>query len=71
MNFQQLKIIRETVRQQFNLTDTSQYLQTSQSNVSKHIRELELGVQLFIRKGKRLLDLTEAGKVYFQPLNEC
>lgn len=72
MNFQQLKILRETVRQQFNLTETSQHLQTSQSNVSKHIRELELelGVQLFIRKGKRLLDLTEAGKSLFPTVEQ-
>lgn len=70
MNFQQLKIIRETVRQNYNLTEASQVLKTSQSNVSKHIHDLEneLGVQLFIRKGKRLLDLTEAGKTLFPTL---
>ena len=64
MNFQQLRIIRETVRQDFNLTAASNALHTSQSGVSKHIRDLEeeLGVQLFIRKGKRLLGLTDAGQ---------
>ncbi|MFW2121831.1 CysB family HTH-type transcriptional regulator [Acinetobacter ursingii] len=64
MNFQQLRIIRETVRQNFNLTETSAALYTSQSGVSKHIKDLEdeLGVQLFIRKGKRLLGLTEPGQ---------
>lgn len=64
MNFQQLRIIRETVRQNFNLTDASNALFTSQSGVSKHIKDLEdeLGVQLFIRKGKRLLGLTEPGQ---------
>ncbi|GAB3044235.1 CysB family HTH-type transcriptional regulator [Acinetobacter apis] len=64
MNFQQLRIIRETVRQNFNLTEASAALFTSQSGVSKHIKDLEdeLGVQLFIRKGKRLLGLTEPGK---------
>lgn len=63
MNFQQLRIIRETIRQDFNLTLASEALHTSQSGVSKHIRDLEdeLGVQLFIRKGKRLLGLTDAG----------
>lgn len=68
MNFQQLRIIRETVRQNFNLTDASAALYTSQSGVSKHIKDLEdeLGVQIFIRKGKRLLGLTEAGNALFK-----
>jgi LysR family cys regulon transcriptional activator len=64
MNFQQLRIIRETVRRNFNLTEVGNALFTSQSGVSKHIKDLEdeLGVELFVRKGKRLLDLTEPGK---------
>ncbi len=64
MNFQQLRIIRETVRRNFNLTDAANALYTSQSGVSKHIRDLEveLGVDIFVRKGKRLLGLTEPGK---------
>lgn len=64
MNFQQLRIIRETVRQQFNLTEAANVLLTSQSGVSKHIRDLEdeLGFEIFIRRGKRLLGLTDAGR---------
>lgn len=64
MNFQQLRIIRETVRRGFNLTEVANALFTSQSGVSKHIKDLEdeLGVELFTRKGKRLLGLTEPGK---------
>lgn len=64
MNFQQLRIIRETVRQNFNLTEVANALFTSQSGVSKHIKDLEdeLGVELFVRKGKRLLGLTEPGQ---------
>ena len=64
MNFQQLRIIRETVRQNFNLTDAANALFTSQSGVSKHIKDLEdeLGIELFVRRGKRLLGLTEPGK---------
>ena len=64
MNFQQLRIIRETVRRGFNLTEVATALFTSQSGVSKHIKDLEdeLGLELFIRKGKRLLGLTEPGK---------
>ena len=64
MNFQQLRIIRETVRRNFNLTEVANALFTSQPGVSKHIKDLEdeLGIELFIRKGKRLLGLTEPGK---------
>ena len=64
MNFQQLRIIRETVRQDFNLTEVANALYTSQPGVSKHIKDLEdeLGIEIFIRRGKRLLGLTEPGK---------
>ncbi|QLP96415.1 MAG: LysR family transcriptional regulator [Rhodoblastus sp.] len=64
MNFQQLRILRETVRRGFNLTETATALNTSQSGVSKHIKdlELELGVELFERRGKRVLGLTDAGR---------
>lgn len=64
MNFQQLRIIREAVQQNFNLTEVAAALFTSQSGVSKHIKDLEdeLGVELFLRRGKRLLGLTEPGK---------
>jgi LysR family cys regulon transcriptional activator len=63
MNFQQLRIIRETVRCNFNLTEVAAALYTSQSGVSKHIKDLEdeLGIELFVRRGKRLLGLTEPG----------
>ncbi len=64
MNFQQLRIIREAVRRNFNLTEVAAALFTSQSGVSKHILDLEdeLGIELFVRKGKRLTGLTEPGK---------
>ena len=64
MNFQQLRIIRETVKRNFNLTEVAAALATSQSGVSKHIKDLEdeLGVELFVRRGKRLLDLTDPGR---------
>jgi LysR family transcriptional regulator, cys regulon transcriptional activator len=64
MNLQQLRIVRETARCNFNLTEVANALLTSQSGVSKHVKDLEdeLGVQLFVRRGKRLLGLTEPGK---------
>lgn len=64
MNFQQLRYVREAVRNHLNLTEASQILNTSQSGVSKQIRELEieLGIEIFVRKGKRLTALTRAGE---------
>lgn len=64
MNFQQLRIIRESVRCHFNLTDIANALFTSQSGVSKHIKDLEdeLGIEIFVRRGKRFTGLTEPGR---------
>ena len=39
MNFQQLRIIRETARRNFNLTEVANALLTSQSGVSKHMED--------------------------------
>jgi len=63
MNFQQLKSVRETVRCGYNLTDVAAMLHTSQPGVSRQIRELEeeLGVDIFVRAGKRLTGLTAPG----------
>ncbi|RZI93230.1 MAG: CysB family HTH-type transcriptional regulator [Variovorax sp.] len=63
MNFQQLRSVREAVRCGFNLTDVAHTLHTSQPGVSRQIRELEdeLGIELFVRAGKRLTGLTEPG----------
>ena len=63
MNFQQLRSVREAVRQGFNLTEVAAALHTSQPGVSRQIRELEdeLGVEIFVRAGKRLTGLTPPG----------
>jgi len=46
MNFQQLRIVREAVRRNYNLTAAASALFTSQSGVSKHIKDPdeELGI---------------------------
>ncbi len=64
MNLQQLRFVREAVRRDFNLTEVGNALFMSQSGVSKRIRELEieLGVDIFVRKGKRIIGLTVAGR---------
>jgi LysR family transcriptional regulator, cys regulon transcriptional activator len=64
MNFQQLRAVREAVRRGFNLTDVANALATSQPGVSRQIRELEeeLGIEIFVRAGKRLTGLTQSGR---------
>jgi LysR family cys regulon transcriptional activator len=64
MNFQQLRSVRETVRQGFNLTLVAEALHTSQPGVSRQLKELEdeLGIELFVRAGRRLLGLTPPGQ---------
>jgi LysR family cys regulon transcriptional activator len=64
LNLQQLRSVREAVRCGFNLTDVAQMLFTSQPGVSRQIRELEeeLGVDIFVRNGKRLTGLTPPGQ---------
>lgn len=64
MNFQQLRIVRETVRRGFNLTEVANALFTSQPGVSKNIKDLEdeLSIELFTRRGKRLIGLTKPGE---------
>lgn len=64
MNLQQLRIIQETVKNNYNLTEVGNTLATSQPGISKHIKDLEdeLGVELFVRRGKRFLGLTDPGK---------
>lgn len=64
MNFQQLRSVREAARRGFNLTEVAQMLHTSQPGVSRQIRELEeeLGVEIFVRAGKRLTGLTPPGE---------
>ncbi len=65
MNFQQLRAVRETIRRGFNLTEVAKVLHTSQPAISRQIRELEeeLGVDLFVRAGKRLTGITDVGGV--------
>jgi LysR family cys regulon transcriptional activator len=64
MNFQQLRSVRETVRQGFNLTLVADALSTSQPGISRQLKELEdeLGIEIFVRAGKRLTGLTPPGE---------
>lgn len=65
MNLQQFRFVQEAVRRKLNLTEAAKALHTSQPGVSKAIIELEdeLGIQIFMRHGKRLTRVTEPGQL--------
>ena len=64
MNLHQFCFVQEAVRRDLNLTETAKALHTSQPGVSKAILELEeeLGVDIFVRHGKRVRRITEPGQ---------
>lgn len=64
MNLQQLRYLNEIVRRGLNVSGAADALFTSQPGISKQIKllEEELGVQIFVRHGKRMVSMTEAGK---------
>jgi len=64
MKLQQLRCLVEVARRDLNVSEAAEALHTSQPGVSKQIRALEdeLGVQVFVRHGKRLVSVTEPGK---------
>ena len=64
MNIQQLRYVHEVARCGLNVSEAAEALFTSQPGVSKQIRqfEAELGIDIFVRHGKRLVGVTEPGK---------
>src|SRR5438045_754019 len=64
MKLQQLRCLAEVARRGLNVSEAAEALHTSQPGVSKQNRALEdeLGVQVFARHGKRLVEVTEPGK---------
>jgi DNA-binding transcriptional LysR family regulator len=64
LTFQQLNCIRQVVANQFSVSRTAEVLFSTQPGVSKMIRALEdeLGIDIFVRRGNRLVGLTDVGK---------
>ncbi|MGQ5524482.1 HTH-type transcriptional regulator CysB [Chitinimonas sp. PSY-7] len=64
MKLQQLRYLVEVAKQGLNVSEAAEALHTSQPGISKQIRLLEdeLGVQVFIRNGKRVVDVTAPGR---------
>ncbi|MBO9582375.1 MAG: LysR family transcriptional regulator [Sphingobium sp.] len=63
MKLQQLRYVAAAAHHDLNLTAVANQLFISQSGISRQIRELEaeLGIDIFVRRGRRLVGLTEAG----------
>jgi LysR family cys regulon transcriptional activator len=68
MKLQQLRYLVEVARRGLNVSEAAQALHTSQPGISKQVRALEdeLGVEVFVRQGKRLTALTEPGKAVIE-----
>ncbi|MCH2240871.1 MAG: CysB family HTH-type transcriptional regulator [Aquabacterium sp.] len=70
MNLHQFRFVHEATKRNLNLTETAKALHTSQPGISKAILELEeeLGVDIFVRHGKRFKRLTEPGLQVLQSI---
>ncbi len=64
MKLQQLRYACEIARRGLNVSAAAEALHTSQPGISKQIKSLEdeLGVEIFVRHGKRIAAVTEPGK---------
>ncbi len=64
MKLQQLRYLCEVVKKDLNVSGAAESLYTSQPGISKQIRLLEdeLGLDVFVRNGKRLVAVTEPGQ---------
>lgn len=68
MKLQQLRYLCETASQDMNLSKAAKNLHTSQPAISKQIQllEQELGVDIFLRNGKRIVKITPPGQLIIQ-----
>ena len=65
MKLQQLRYLKEVAKRGLNLSEAAEALHTSQPGISKQIRLLEdeLGVDILVRNGKRVVDVTKPGRI--------
>ena len=68
MKLQQLRYFLEVYRCNLNISEAAEILFTSQPGISKQIKLLEdeLGVQLFVRHGKRIVAVTPPGQAVLE-----
>lgn len=68
MKLRQLRYIHEITRHGLNVSTVAEVLHTAQPGISTQVRMLEdeLGVRIFERNGKRLVGITEPGRIILQ-----
>ena len=68
MNLKQLRYLFEIATNGFNVSLAAESLHTTQPGVSSQIKQFEeeLETEIFLRRGKRIIGLTEAGKRVFE-----
>jgi LysR family transcriptional regulator, cys regulon transcriptional activator len=68
MKLQQLRYLVQVAKSGLNVSDAAEALHTSQPGISKQIRLLEdeLGVEIFVRHGKRVIEITEPGRTILE-----
>ncbi len=68
MKLQQLRYLCEVANQGLNLSKAAEVLHTSQPGISKQIRllENELGIDIFVRNGKRVIKVTPPGQAILE-----
>lgn len=68
MKLQQLRYLSEVARRRLNLSEAAAALHTSQPGISKQIKLLEdeLGVEILVRNGKRVVDVTAPGRAILE-----
>lgn len=68
MKLQQLRYLCEIAKHQLNLSKAADALHTSQPGISRQIQllEQELGVEIFIRNGKRITKITPPGEAILE-----
>ncbi|MDM3872610.1 LysR substrate-binding domain-containing protein [Porticoccus sp. W117] len=72
MKLQQFRSIWAVAHHQLNISETAKTLFTSQPAISKHIMllENELGVEIFSRRGRHMVEITPAGEKIIQIAGE-
>ena len=68
MKLQQMRFVLAISQYDLNISNAAKHLYTSQPGVSRQLRllEEELGINIYVRNGKQLVETTEQGKIVLE-----